>query len=148
MECRLKHSSKPWNCQIRLRRKRDTDLDGQHRSGLDAESKTNVRAREETFGPLITNKSELELMIRRAQLAILNPTVPVARFVEMSEQELESGFAGNDGQLQFSQDVVCLTSLGRTSRTCRSSICQVSCSYLLLNVLRSLISYFLRYHLL
>lgn len=148
MECRLKHSSKPWNCQIRLRRKRDTDLDGQHRSGLDAEGKTHVRAREETFGPLITNKSELELMIRRAQLAILNPTVPVARFVEMSEQELESGFAGNDGQLQFSQDVVCLDISGPDVTNLSFIDLPGILLYLLLNVLRSLISYFLRYHLL
>ncbi len=104
MECRLKQSTKAWSCQIRLRRKRDTDLDGLS-SALTVGKKN---AREESFGPLLTNKLELELMIRRAQLAILNPSLPVSRFVEMTEQEIDEGFVGNDGQLQFSQDVVCL----------------------------------------
>ncbi len=103
MECRLKHSTKAWSCQIRLRRKRDTDLDA-HSLDMDNKAKT----REENFGSLLTNKLELESMIRRAQLAILNPDLPVSRFVGMTEKEVDEGFDGNDGQLQFSPDVVCL----------------------------------------
>lgn len=107
MECRLKNSTKAWNCQVRLRRKRDTDLDATS-AGLD--SKTN--AREENFGPLLTNKTDLEHLIRRAQLAILNPGSPISQFVQMTEEEVEERTSGNDSQLQFSQDVVCLDITG------------------------------------
>lgn len=107
MECRLKHSPKAWSCQVRLRRKRDTELDARS-SGLD--SKTN--AREENFGSLITDKSELEQMIRRAQLAILNPNSPISHFVELTEKQVEERVSKNDSQCQFSEDVVCLDIAG------------------------------------
>ncbi|KLO07662.1 hypothetical protein SCHPADRAFT_945077 [Schizopora paradoxa] len=99
MECRLKHSLKPWRCQIRLRR---------NRNAVNANSKKPARPREENFGPVLTDKAKLELMIRRAQLAALNPDTRIADFVGMSEQELNNRFAGNEDQSSFSQDVVCL----------------------------------------
>lgn len=60
MECRLTNSEEPWRCQILLRREMD-------------ETGQRSPTKEENFGPLLRDKSELEEMIRRAQLAVLNP---------------------------------------------------------------------------
>ncbi len=99
MECRLVNSKDPWRCQIRLRIEKDEN--GQ-------QLPTNKK--EEPFGPPITNPEDLEEMIRRAQLAILNPSVPAEDFVDFDTSLLTSGKPplGSRKQLQFSSNVVCL----------------------------------------
>ena len=49
-------------------------------------------------------------MLRRAQLAILNPGVPSDRFVDLNLDELHPGDLplGSAYQLQFSANVVCI----------------------------------------
>ena len=49
-------------------------------------------------------------MIRRAQLAILNPSVPAERFVDFDTTTLSPGELPleSEKQLQFSSNVVCL----------------------------------------
>lgn len=97
MECRLTHSSGPWQCQVLLRR--ETDEHGRK-----------IPTKEEKFGPLLYDKSELEEMIRRAQLAILNPSVPKDVFETFDTKSLKQGEkpAESIKQLAFSSNVVCL----------------------------------------
>ncbi|KAH8091801.1 P-loop containing nucleoside triphosphate hydrolase protein [Cristinia sonorae] len=99
MECRLKYQTESWSCQIRIRREQS---DGDNVSG----NKDN----EEPFGPLITDKTVLEEMIRRAQLAVLTPDVQPSFFETFDTSSLEPNRLppGASSQLQFSFDVVCL----------------------------------------
>lgn len=101
MECRLTNSSRPWQCQIFLRI--ETDELGQK-----------VKTREEPFGPVLHDKAELEEMIRRAQLAILNPGLGNEFFVDFDTALLKSGEKppGSPRQLDFSSNVVCLEMSG------------------------------------
>lgn len=98
MECRLTNTDKPWQCQIFLRR--ETDEDG-HRAPT----------KEERFGPLLYDKSQLETMIRRAQLAILNPGTP-AKFFETFDIESDAKPTTSAKELAFSSNVVCLDLFG------------------------------------
>lgn len=86
MECRLTYSTNPWQCQVLLRREGAT------------------KGNEEMFGPLLTDPSDLEDMIRRAQVAILNPSTASASFV--------TGILPTEREHQFSSDVVCIDLAG------------------------------------
>ena len=87
----------PWQCQILIRR--ETDADG-----------NKIPTTEEKFGGVLYEKSELEEMLRRAQLAILNPSLPADSLVDFDTNSLEPGERppGSTRQLQFSNNVVCL----------------------------------------
>lgn len=89
--------SEPWQCQILIRR--DTDADG-----------NKISTREEKFGSVLYDKSELEEMLRRAQLAILNPSLPADSLLAFDTSSLAPGERppGSERQLQFSNNVVCL----------------------------------------
>lgn len=101
MECRLTNKDQPWSCQVLLRR--ETDETGQRTS-----------SKEEKFGPLLHDKSELEEMIRRAQLAVLNPGLPATFFETFDTRSLPLGQkpAQSPMQLAFSSSVVCLDLAG------------------------------------
>ena len=101
MECRLTHSTREWQCQVLIRR--ETDEHG-----------SKISAREEPFGEVIYDKAELEEMLRRAQLAVLNPSLRSDFFLDFDTDTLKPGQAppGSDRQLQFSDDVVCLDITG------------------------------------
>lgn len=60
-----------WSCQIKLRREVN-DSDG---------SPIVPSEPEFSFGDLITDPKDVEKMLRRAQLAILNPSVEARKFV-------------------------------------------------------------------
>ena len=102
MECRLQNSAGPWKCQVFLRFEKD-EL-GQRI----------LDVREVKFGPLLTDKSKLEEMLRRAQLAILNPSVPHTSFVELDTTTIVPGepMFGDKKSLQFSSNVVALDLYG------------------------------------
>ncbi|KAL4246136.1 hypothetical protein ABKN59_008971 [Abortiporus biennis] len=97
MECRLTYALTEWKCQVLLRC--ETDQHGNV-----------VHGREVKFGPVLQDKTELEEMLRRAQLAILNPSVQSSRFVDFDTSTLAHGELplGSTSQLQFSSNVVCL----------------------------------------
>lgn len=97
MECRLTHSTRAWQCQVLIRR--ETDAYGKK-----------ISAREEPFGEVLFDKAKLEEALRRAQLAVLNPSLPADFFVDFDTDTLKPGQTppGSDRQLQFSDDVVCL----------------------------------------
>ncbi|KAF9479395.1 hypothetical protein BDN70DRAFT_878878 [Pholiota conissans] len=90
-ECRLSRSDDPWQCIVSLRF--ITDADGQPLG----------QARNERFGSIIHNKSEVEERIRRAQLAILNPKVPAKTFLDDDTSDRPG-----DAQLSFSLNAVTL----------------------------------------
>ncbi|KAJ3559507.1 hypothetical protein NM688_g311 [Phlebia brevispora] len=97
MECRLIHSNRPWQCQVLLRK--ETDENG-----------NKIPAKEVPFGPLLHDKTQLEEMLRRAQLAVLNPSVSPSLFENFDTKSLKPGEKplGSVKQLAFSDDVVCL----------------------------------------
>ena len=68
----------------------------------------NVRERKPTtvpFGPTITDRSEVEVWLRRAQTAILNPNVPSSSFHTKTLEELRN----MNNTLKFSRNVVCVS---------------------------------------
>ena len=104
MECRLQLKETPWQCQVSLRF--ETDASG-HRIKKMSESE---------FGPVLNDPAGVETMIRRAQLAILNPSVDASRFLALTDSDMDAfGGAAPFGlveQLKFSSNVVCLNVSG------------------------------------
>lgn len=93
MECRLASSSEPWTCQISIRWEVDRT------TGKPAETVV-----EEPFGPSIVNKADVELMLRRAQAAVLNPKTTTRKFLDLHTETLRK--YRNDKL--FSKNVVCV----------------------------------------
>ncbi|KAF5374644.1 hypothetical protein D9615_008939 [Tricholomella constricta] len=86
-ECRLFRSSDAWNCSVSL---------SIHENG---------KFRTETFGDVITDKSQVEDRIRRAQWAILNPSVRKTKGVKYFLTEDDQG---STLELTFSSNFVTL----------------------------------------
>ena len=92
-ECRLSHSDSPWQCIVSLR------------FITDAKGQLLGQARNEVFGKVIYNQSEVEERIRRAQRAILNPKKLPKDFldnVDEDERNSELNFSTNYVSLQIS----------------------------------------------
>ncbi|KAH9830095.1 P-loop containing nucleoside triphosphate hydrolase protein [Rhodofomes roseus] len=100
MECRLSSSSDPWRCQVSIRWE------------FDSNGKRRHEVQEVTFGGVITNKAEVELMLRRAQAAVLSPDISAAKFVTMSADSLSETGALEKKRLPFSRNVVCIDLAG------------------------------------
>ena len=79
-----------WSCRVSLRRV----------SVSDGQSK------KEPFGDMITDRDLLEGLVLRAQLAILNPSIPFARFLH-EDLDLNA-----PSELSFSPNIVCLEITG------------------------------------
>lgn len=92
MECRLSSSGESWSCQISIRWEFEND------------GKPKNKVQEHIFGPLITNKADVELYLRRAQSAVLNPSTDSAKFLGKTARDLKS--TGNE--LKFSRNTVCV----------------------------------------
>ncbi|KAF7428945.1 hypothetical protein PC9H_008182 [Pleurotus ostreatus] len=92
-ECKLSSSSSDWTCIVTLRF--TTDVNGQ----------TLGQPRTIVFGPAITDKSNVEERIRRAQRAILNPGTSYQIFLDGDDEDLpksELTFSTNCVTLQIS----------------------------------------------
>ncbi|KAF9066276.1 P-loop containing nucleoside triphosphate hydrolase protein [Rhodocollybia butyracea] len=87
MECRLLSSPGPWM--------------------FDNDGKRLGEVSEKPFGGIITDKSEVELALRRAQFAILNPQIPFSKILNATAQELKD-MAPSEKSMPFSQNVVCV----------------------------------------
>lgn len=98
MECRLTQSEEGWKCQVSLR--------------IEFNDETGKRlpdVREKLFGPIVTDPTLLEDVLRRAQLAIINPSVDHTKFVDFDvHRSGPNPPLGSAKQLQFSRNVVCL----------------------------------------
>ncbi|KAG1812617.1 P-loop containing nucleoside triphosphate hydrolase protein [Suillus subaureus] len=93
MECNMSSHATSWSCTITLRFGFDSN-------GLDLQKPTNVQ-----FGRTITDRSEFEVWLRRAQAAILNPNVPSSTFHTKTIEELRN----IKNTLKFSRNVVCVS---------------------------------------
>ncbi|KAF9517330.1 hypothetical protein BS47DRAFT_1389871 [Hydnum rufescens UP504] len=98
MECRLKHSGSLWQCQVLLRIE------------IDSFGNQLPEIGETEFGPIVYDTHELERMLRRAQLAILNPGTMPDRFVDLDPDSIPGDIPpfGSNQQLAFSSNVICL----------------------------------------
>lgn len=99
MECTMytTDDSAGWSCQINLR----FDYDESGRPLSDT--------RLERFGPKIKDKADVELRLRQAQAAILNPYLPSDVFIEKSSEDLQyykTEAAFGRGTLKFSRNTV------------------------------------------
>lgn len=96
MECRLASSSGPWSCTVSIRRE------------FDNAGKPLTEVSEVRFGDIIRNKSEVELALRRAQLAILNPQMSHAKILSSTIEQLKELSAQSSKSLPFSRNVICV----------------------------------------
>jgi hypothetical protein len=93
----------PWQCQVSLRFEFEND-----------NRRRREKVEERVFGNPIRDGRDVELAIRRAQTAILNPWISSERFLECSESDIcdRKTFEGKKPALQFSKNVVCLDITG------------------------------------
>ncbi|EIN04120.1 hypothetical protein PUNSTDRAFT_138850 [Punctularia strigosozonata HHB-11173 SS5] len=98
-ECSMTSIGGQWSCQIFLRIIFD-----------DAGVLLPFRQRKSSqpFGPLITNKAEIELWLRRAQMAILSRHTSPEVLYSMSAEQLKSHAATDPRVAKFSKNVVCI----------------------------------------
>ncbi|KAG2044020.1 P-loop containing nucleoside triphosphate hydrolase protein [Suillus americanus] len=93
MECTMSSHATSWSCTITLR------------MGFDNHGKNMPRTITVPFGRTITDRSEVEVWLRRAQSAILNPNIPSSNFHTKTIEELRS----LKNALKFSRNVVCVS---------------------------------------
>ncbi|KAJ6557856.1 hypothetical protein B0H19DRAFT_1261444 [Mycena capillaripes] len=95
MECQISSSTSVWPCQISIRLE------------LDEFGRAQQEIEEYWFIDIVTSKDEVEVALRRAQFAVLNPSVPFRQILEMSLQDLKNGIPGKE-PLLFSRNAVCV----------------------------------------
>ncbi|KAJ7615866.1 P-loop containing nucleoside triphosphate hydrolase protein [Roridomyces roridus] len=95
LECRLVFAPE-WACRISIRREFDSSA-----------RRIRGEVSEIPFGDLIRNRAEVEMMLRRAQLAVLDPTLEIARIIRMNLQELKETLQ-DPKTAQFSKNFVCI----------------------------------------
>ncbi|KAG2052283.1 hypothetical protein BDR06DRAFT_888137 [Suillus hirtellus] len=93
MECTMSSHATSWSCSITLRMNFDSN-------GKDMAKTVTV-----PFGRTITDRNEVEVWLRRAQSAILNPNLPSSSFHTKTIEELRS----TRNTLKFSRNVVCVS---------------------------------------
>lgn len=71
-------SAKSWSCAIWLR------------TSYDADGIALAAPQSEPFSPILTNKKHVEIWLRRAQAAVLNPTIASKEFAAKTEAELRN----------------------------------------------------------
>jgi hypothetical protein len=94
MECRLA-STPQWMCWIAIRRQ------------VDQAGKPLAEISEKPFGEQITDKNAVELALRRAQLAVLDPSSSTDAILKMDADTLREKVL-DDKTRAFSRDVVCI----------------------------------------
>jgi hypothetical protein len=97
MECRLTQSSGPWSCKVSIRWEYDASGDNR-----------NEEVSEVEFGPPISDPDDVELRLRQAQAAVLNPLMSAKSFLNMTEDDMDGDNASNTKPLSFSRNVVCV----------------------------------------
>ena len=85
-------SSEPWFCQVSIRWEFDNS----------GERKKKVQ--EVKFGEVIHNKADVELALRRAQAAVLNPNKHQTDYLRMTVAQLKD----LRSELKFSRNTVCV----------------------------------------
>lgn len=96
MECRLSSSSGPWKCQVLIRWE------------FDKSGKPLSKISEVPFGSHDIRHEDVELVLRRAQTAVLYPAYDASYFSDMTSERLSSFVNDNSDALRFSRNVVCI----------------------------------------
>jgi hypothetical protein len=91
----MSSSASPWSCQIKLRF--SVDGDGNN---------LGITPQPVPFGPVITDKKEVELWIRRAQATILSPHRHMDEFYTKSLSDLRDAIQSDTKMLPFSKNAV------------------------------------------
>ncbi|TFK89209.1 hypothetical protein K466DRAFT_597995 [Polyporus arcularius HHB13444] len=91
-------ASVPWSAQVYIRWE------------YDASGKKLLLVEEVKFGPRLEKKEDVELMLRRAQAAVLSPTRDISRFAQMDEEELRGLVSSKLNA--FSKNVICIDLAG------------------------------------
>lgn len=92
MHCRLSRSDEPWKCTV--------SLDFNSRRSTKSKKPVTVQ-----FGEVITDRSQVEERIRRAQLAVLSPKTDHTRFLDTPEEKCpptELTFTSDSVQIEIS----------------------------------------------
>lgn len=124
IEVRLrKDPDTAWRCIVKIRKETQDTLSEEDHEEVSVSRKAAARhpstyplttvlqvsrtAPENTFGTPLTDPENVELAIRRAQLALLNPSVNALRFLtyNIPDKDVEKPL-GSVGQLSFSKNVV------------------------------------------
>lgn len=95
----MKREAGPWSCNISLRFRYDS-------FGNEISEPSSI-----PFGPTLTSPNGVELILKRAQAAILNPHETAARFLTKNEKDLQNyktDEAFQNGSLKFSKNAVCV----------------------------------------
>jgi len=96
MECRLSSSIRSWACQISIRRE------------FDASGNVLEKVAETPFGHVITDRKNVELALRRAQVAVLNPHLDPSNILRASTESLTKQPFVSKQSLDFSRDTICI----------------------------------------
>lgn len=88
MECRMSSATTSWTCTISFRYN---------------ESSSNELQR---FGPIIEDKNNVELWLRRAQAAILSVDTNKSRWETKTAQEIREAIQEGRGIRQFTKDAI------------------------------------------
>lgn len=97
MECSMYSTDEAWSCKISLR------------FVYDENNRPLADVRCVPFGPKLSDKSEVELLLRQAQAAILNPHMRPEGFLEKTAEDLQyyrTEDAFENGTLKFSRNAV------------------------------------------
>ncbi|GJE97016.1 P-loop containing nucleoside triphosphate hydrolase protein [Phanerochaete sordida] len=94
IECRMADSEDEWRCRVSIRW--EFHSDGRR---LD-------KVEELAFGDVITDPQDVELVLRQAQTAVLNPSKDESSFLGLSEATLKQ--RGTKNELPFSRNAVCV----------------------------------------
>ncbi|KAF8550164.1 hypothetical protein OG21DRAFT_451650 [Imleria badia] len=92
MECTMSSIATTWSCTIKLRFDYDSSGHSTHQQ------------KEISFGEIITDRNDVDIWLRRAQAAILNPDLDPKSFYQRNIQDLRSLTSPNS--LKFSRNVV------------------------------------------
>ncbi|KAF5376702.1 hypothetical protein D9615_007809 [Tricholomella constricta] len=96
MECRLSSTTGSWTCHISIRRE------------YDASGNIMEKVSEAPFGRVITDKKDVELALRRAQVAVLNPHLNPSDILRASTEQLTKPPFLSQQTLDFSRDTICI----------------------------------------
>lgn len=95
MECTLSSSTASWSCQVSLRFEYNNNG-------------ARISATRQAFSPVLTDRGQVELWIRRGQAAILSPHRSPSDFEGLSRSQLQQLQHDDHDMLKFSKNIVCI----------------------------------------
>jgi vacuolar protein sorting-associated protein 1 len=95
MECSMSSAADAWTCAISLRLEYDS-------KGIALSPPITQK-----FGPVLSDKNQFEISLRRAQAAILNPHLSPDTFLRMTAQDLKNS-TQSELSHKFSKNTVCV----------------------------------------